>query len=317
MKTLPYLFLLALVGFCISCDKINTPVVKTVAFEIITLNSALLTGEVTSESEEAVTKRGFYWGTNPNPGLTDNSSDNQVGSGVFTERIGKLDYGQEYYFRSYAVTATGTLLGEVLLFKIEIKPVTGTITDSRDGKVYSTVKIINQTWLAENLAYLPAVSPSSNAAVTSPSYYVYDYEGSDVAAAKATTNYNTYGVLYNWAAANNACPSGWHLATDTEWDILTDYLAISAGGFMKEAGTTHWESPNTGATNASGFTVLPGGACVYNGGFGGLGTHASFWSSTENGWFAFYRELVFNYDGRIRGLEYCGRGYSVRCIKDR
>lgn len=316
MKTLPYLILLALIGFCISCDKIKTPVVKTVSFEIITLNSALLTGEVTSESEGAVTKRGFYWGTNPNPGLTDNSSENQYGPGVFIERIGKLVYGQEYYFRSYAVNATGTQFGEVLLFKIEIKPVTGTITDSRDGKVYSTVKINNQTWMAENLAYLPAVSPSSYSGATSPFYFVNGYEGSNVTAAKATVNYDTYGVLYNWSAAKSACPSGWHLASDAEWDTLTEYLAISAGGFMKEAGTTHWESPNTGATNASGFTALPGGSRVENGSFGGPGTVASFWSSTENGWYAFYRDLFYNYDGSLRGLHYCGNGYSVRCIKD-
>ncbi len=313
MKKIVFTFFV-LTMFLASCKNIEVPVVKTVSYEIVTLKSVLLTGEVTNESGGAVTKRGFYWGTNPTPSLTDNSSENGYGPGVFTESV-SLIYGQEYFFRSYAVDANGTQFGNILSIKVEIKPVTGTMTDSRDGKTYATVKINNQTWMARNLAYLPAVSPSSNGSESSPYYYVYNYEGSNVAAAKAVANYDTYGVLYNWEAAKISCPSGWHLPTDAEWTILTDYLA-SSGGFMKEAGTTHWNSPNTDATNASGFTALPGGHRYYDGDFLSLGLGAFFWSSSENGSDAWGRGLYYDGDGVYRHYYYRGSGFSVRCLQN-
>ena len=86
-----------------------------------------------------------------------------------------------------------------------------------DGKTYKTVKIGNQWWMAENLAYLPSVGPYDIQSVINPMYYVYDYLGTNVNEAKATENYRTYGVLYNWPAAKSACPIGWHLPSDEEW----------------------------------------------------------------------------------------------------
>src|SRR4030042_875983 len=99
------------------------------------------------------------------------------------------------------------------------------------------------------LAYLPAVSPPASESMTDPYYYVYDYNGNSVTAAKATGNYMTYGVLYNWSAAMNGaassianpsgvqgvCPTGWHLPSDAEWTQLTDYLA--ANGHSGTEGT--------------------------------------------------------------------------------
>jgi len=190
-------------------------------------------------------------------------------------------------------------------------------TDSRDGHVYKIIKINTQTWMAENLAYLPSVSQSSNGSDSSPYYYVYGYEGSIVSEAKATANYGTYGVLYNWPAALTACPSGWHSPTDAEWTILTDYLASSAGGLMKETGTTHWVSPNTGATNASGFTALPGGSRDSYGGFYSLGDIAHFWSASENGTsYAWNRDLDSGTAGVWRNSPYRSYGCSVRCLQN-
>jgi uncharacterized protein (TIGR02145 family) len=108
-------------------------------------------------------------------------------------------------------------------------PVTGSFTDSRDGKTYKTVKIGDQWWMAENLAWLPAVNPVNDNSSTEKYYYVSGYNGTDVSAAKATQNYTTYGVLYNWPAAMNgaagsdanpssvqgACPAGWHIPSYT------------------------------------------------------------------------------------------------------
>lgn len=99
-----------------------------------------------------------------------------------------------------------------------------TFTDPRDGIVYRIVQIGAQRWLAENLKYLPAVCPATTTPDGSPFYYVYDYQGNSVEEAKATANYQNYSVLYNWAAALESCPPGWHLPGDAEWMALTDFL---------------------------------------------------------------------------------------------
>jgi len=190
--------------------------------------------------------------------------------------------------------------------------------DTRDGQSYETVLIGDQCWMAENLAYLPEVSPSSQGNNTDPYYYVYNYQRSDVTIAKATANYQTYGVLYNWPSSLDACPDDWHLPADAEWIALTTYLGGEgvAGGKMKETGTSHWNSPNTGATNSSGFTGLPGGYRDADGTFG-LGEFGFFWSSTEystpNAW---YRHLSYNNDGAGRNYPAKGFGFSVRCVRD-
>jgi uncharacterized protein (TIGR02145 family) len=194
------------------------------------------------------------------------------------------------------------------------------ITDSRDTKTYNTVQIGNQCWIKENLAYLPNVSPSSIGSLTSPYYYVYGYEGSNVVEAKATSNYQAYGALYNWPAAHQTiCPQGWHVASDAEWTVLTTSLGGEsvAGGKMKEEGFAHWNSPNTGATNSSGFTSLPGG---YRGGGGGyiyLNSRARWWTFTAYSTnYAWEREIL--YDSESVGRHTNGDNYanSVRCIKD-
>jgi len=206
----------------------------------------------------------------------------------------------------------------------------GTFKDSRDQHVYKYVKIGTQTWMAENLAYLPAVSPSSDGSETSPLYYVYDYEGSSISEAKSKGNYTSYGVLYNWEAAKIACPSGWHLPTDEEWKTLEKNQGMSdtqadaqwyrdsgkVGCKLKEAGTSHWISSDTDVTNSSGFKALPGGV-RFSGGFYSLGFHTDFWSASESGTSdAWTRNLYFTNDGvyRDNSNRYCG--FSVRCLQN-
>ena len=195
----------------------------------------------------------------------------------------------------------------------------GTFTDPRDGKTYKIVKIGTQTWMAENLTYLPSVSPPSNESGTDPYYYVYGYNGTSVSEAKATDNYTTYGVLYNWPAAKAACPSGWHLPSDVEWNTLINFLggADVAGGKMKETGTTHWYSPNTGATNESGFNALPGGYRNGSGSFIYLGSTGYWWSSSE--YFdtdAWSQGLYSNSHQANRFNYYKTGGFSVRCVRN-
>ncbi|MFW5700147.1 MAG: FISUMP domain-containing protein [Cyclobacteriaceae bacterium] len=145
--------------------------------------------------------------------------------------------------------------------------ITGSLTDTRDGTVYATITIGSQVWMAENLRYLPFVDGPATGSTIFPVYYVYGYDGFNVNDAKANSNYAKYGVLYNWTAANNSCPDGWHLPNDDEWTTLIDFLGGEqvAGGVMKEDGSNNWSSPNAGATNTSGFTALPAGTRSFNG----------------------------------------------------
>ncbi len=199
-----------------------------------------------------------------------------------------------------------------------------TLVDSRDSNEYATVEIGTQCWMAENLAYLPSVTgPSAQWNSTDPRYAVYNYTSASnsVIDAKATTNYSTYGVLYNWFAVDQAsiCPTGWSVPTDTQLTTLTTYLGglSVAGGKMKQTGTTHWASPNTGATNESGFTALPAGNRLSDGSFGNLGYVAIFWSSSEsspdNSW---YRYLYYYLEGVDHLSNLQTLGLSVRCLKN-
>ncbi|MCX6278554.1 MAG: fibrobacter succinogenes major paralogous domain-containing protein [Bacteroidetes bacterium] len=191
--------------------------------------------------------------------------------------------------------------------------------DPRDGKVYTTVQIGDQCWMAKNLAYLPSVVSPGTGDGTSTYYYVYGYNGTVVANAKATANYQTYGVLYNWPSSLTACPTGWHLPTDAEWSTLTTNLGgeMVAGGKLKEAGTTHWQTPNEGATNESGFTALPAGYRDDDGTFYHVGNYGIWWSSTESDTsFARDRVMPYNDGGVSRDVLGKSFGFSVRCLRN-
>ena len=115
------------------------------------------------------------------------------------------------------------------------------------------------------------------------------------------------------------CPAGWHLPTDAEWTTLTTYLGGEsvAGGKMKETGTTHWLSPNTGATNSSGFTALPGGTRDYNGPFLTLTYYGYFWSASEYSTsLAWYRRIDYNYAAVYSYHSNKSYGFSARCLKN-
>jgi uncharacterized protein (TIGR02145 family)/prepilin-type N-terminal cleavage/methylation domain-containing protein len=218
-------------------------------------------------------------------------------------------------------------------------------TDKRDNNVYKTVKINNQCWMAENLAYLPTVHNNTEFAAQSnnsqPGYGVYGYDGSDITAAKNQANYSTYGVLYNWFAVDqgNICPTGWHVPTDVEFKILGDYVDTYsawtpgsgdpediggewpyAGTYLKEVGSTHWMSPNVPGTDSYGFTALPGGYRAPS--FNYLTQRAFFWSSSEYPFenycapCSWVFSFLWYYSGINRDMYGQDHGLSVRCIKD-
>lgn len=175
----------------------------------------------------------------------------------------------------------------------------GTFTDARDGKKYKTVKIGNQVWMAANLAYN-----------TSSGCWAYDNNNDNI---------GTYGYLYTWEAAVSAAPPGWHLASDAEWTTLIDFLggAGIAGGKLKEAGTSHWLSPNTNADNSSGFSALPGGFRTSDGSFYYLHEGGNWWSSTESTTSHAYNRYLGRSTGEAgRSSENKSIGQSVRCVKN-
>jgi len=215
-----------------------------------------------------------------------------------------------------------------------------TFTDSRDGNVYKTVTIGEQVWMAENLAYLPSVVGRETGSYTVPYYYVYDYDGTDVEAAKTTDNYQTYGVLYNWPAAMTACPAGWHLPSNAEWNQLENYLAdnghnydgttgggrnkiakslASASGWDYYSGTgTVGNTDYPAYRNKSGFTALPGGFRGSYGAFTNLGNLGWWWCSTEYGtddvWYRWlYYQNSYVYSAANASKDDAN---SVRCLRD-
>jgi uncharacterized protein (TIGR02145 family) len=225
-----------------------------------------------------------------------------------------------------------TQIDSIVFYNPQTRP-GNTFTDSRDGQVYKIVTIGNQVWMAENLKYLPGVIEPITGSETNPYYYVYGYEGINETVAKTTANYTTYGVLYNWPAAmkgetssttnpsgvQGVCPTGWHLPSDAEWTELIEYLgdAGESGGKLKETGTTHWKSPNTGATDENGFTALPGGYRFINGAFGDIGNYGYWWSATEyNTAGAWCRGMIYYGSGVRRNQDFKEVGFSVRCVRD-
>lgn len=208
-------------------------------------------------------------------------------------------------------------------------PNTDTFKDKRDGQVYKTVKIGEQTWMAENLKYLPSVAAPGTVSATIPYYYVYGYYATNVNSAKNTANFSTYGVLYNWSAAiasstvdtnggktQGVCPEGWHLPSYGEFNQLKNYLGGSeiAGGKIKD--TVLWNSPNYGATNEVGFSALPAGILTSQE-FSYLGKYANWWmcpgfdNELSWGYGVYYLEEEIN-----SWYENPECGYSIRCIKD-
>ena len=209
-----------------------------------------------------------------------------------------------------------TQVDSVIFYKPDVQP-GNTFIDPRDGNIYQLVTIGTQVWMAENLRYLPSVVGPTTSSKTDPYYYVYDYDGTNMAEAKATANYNTYGVLYNWPAAVVSCPAGWHLPSDAEWTVLTDYLGgiAVAGGKLKETGTAHWNEPNEGATNETGFTALPGGDRNYTEVFTDIGNFGYWWSSLENTTdYAWYRGMRYTGSNVFENYYFKRNGFSVRCV---
>lgn len=293
----------------------DKPVLFTTELTQISTNHATLGGNITDNGGGEIIARGVCWATTENPTVNNNKTTDGVGTGSFTSNITGLQPGTIYYVRAYATNSAGTSYGK------ELTLTTYAATDI-DGNNYNSVTIGTQEWLTENLkttkyndgTSIPLVTDNTDwNNLTSAGYCWYNNDSS---------TYNAkYGALYNWFAVNsgNLCPTGWHVPSATEWTTLTTYLGGEnpAGGRLKETGTAHWQSPNTGATNDTGFTALPSGGRYNSGLFHDIGAICYWWAATMyDAYNASY--LYLFYANSIGAGSYCDRkeGCSVRCAKD-
>jgi uncharacterized protein (TIGR02145 family) len=191
-----------------------------------------------------------------------------------------------------------------------------------DGNIYHTVKIGKQIWMLENLKTTKYSNGDPIQSVIDGTKWCNLKTGAFCFYNNSAINVPTYGALYNWYAVNDSrsiAPKGWHIPTDMEWAALEDYLGGSeAGGKLKEIGTTHWNSPNTGATNESGFSALPGGfRDKQDGGFACLGQLGFLWLATEYDAKNGDDRGIHCSENKVRMLnDNKTSGFSVRCIKN-
>jgi uncharacterized protein (TIGR02145 family) len=204
---------------------------------------------------------------------------------------------------------------------------TGLLSDINDPDVQAYVRIGTQKWMAKNLAVtryrngdrIPQVKLRAQwDTLTTGAWCWYNNDSATGA---------VYGKLYNWYAVHDPrdlAPIGWHVPNYAEWDTLATYLGANAGGKLKDTGTIEagnglWYAPNTGATNKTGFTALPGGYRAANGVFHVhvVGFYGYLWSSTEgDGLNARFRWLSCNNSNLNKDHALKRDGFSVRCIKD-
>ena len=302
-------------------DQGQPPVLSTEIVLSITPTTANSGGAITSDGGATITARGVCWSTVQNPTIADTKTTDGTGSDPFESSITGLTATTTYYVKAYATNSAATSYGNELIFKTY----TGTVTDV-GGNVYNTMTIGTQTWMAENLKTtkyvngdLIGTTASATLDITGESTpkYQWIYDG-------IQNNLDTYGRLYTWYAVTDSrsvCPTGWHMPSDAEWSTLINYSGgANAGDNLKETGTKHWVSPNTGATNKTGFTALPSGM-RYNDGTNGIfkefGSFGTWWSTTEHN----LTDADGFGTGSIFSLVYNGNytksnAYAVRCLAD-
>jgi uncharacterized protein (TIGR02145 family) len=324
---IPFLLVLTLIVFSCKKNELKREVkISTKGVSEVMATTAKVTGEII-DMGEGIDDYGVYYSTTANNSNSQGgillSNGKPTSTGIFTYQINGLKLNTIYYIKVYATNKEGTAYGNELSFKTDLSHISDI-----DGNIYKTVQIGTQLWMGENLKTTkyrngiligtttpPGLEISGE---STPKYqWAYGYDENYV---------TTYGRLYTWYAVTDTrglCPTGWHVPSDAEWTALTDLLGGEgvAGGKLKETGTSHWISPNTGATNETGFTALPGGERISNGNCGFLGLGGHWWSSTEQGVTTAWSRFMYNdinYVIRDSTMFYSIKrwGYSVRCIMD-
>jgi uncharacterized protein (TIGR02145 family) len=348
--------LLKVSGLAVRCVKDFDPLallpsVETIAFFNQTANSVEVEADVINDGGAVVITKGFVYSFTSEPTIESNLGMIESGSGTgnFTSVIRGLVENSNYFIRAFATNSTGTSYGNELNFTTIEFENCGLISDVRDGTIYKTIKIGTQCWMAENLKYLPEVTgPSSQWNIPAPRYSVYDYTSSanNVSNAKSLETYNSYGVLYNWYAAQDACPAGWQLPDSINWKVLiheieTEYAIFNQNttdgisNMLKSCRQTDsplqcgcsvvnhpvWNNSNNTifGIDLFGFSALTGGRRIYYNeweDFNAIGGRCYFWSANELDSIEAITKCLYSTTGNLFEFEEKKtNGFSIRCVK--
>lgn len=292
-RKLAIIVFISIIGLVISsCDngtdtqQVTIPTLTTIEVTNVTSTSAITGGNIISNGGATVTARGVCWSTNSNPTTDDNTTTNGSGNDNFSCTVTGLSSNTTYYTRAYVTNNVGIGYGNIVTFTTQENS-TNTLTDF-DGNTYNTISIGSQIWLAENFK-------CTHTTVGDILNGVYTYDDNDA-------NADLYGRLYTFQASIEACPEGWHLPTNEEFNILISLLGANAGDKLKENGS-------------SGFNAKMSG--IYNGAFGHLGEMTSFWTSTVVGDDHATVKLIINNESDTRSDNtLVNTALSVRYIRD-
>ena len=292
------------------------PTITTTAVSSIGTTTASSGGVITADGGASVTQRGLVWSTSTNPTIAlSTKTEDGTGTGTYTSALSGLIANTTYYVRAYATNSAGTGYGAEVSFAT-LPPPTEVVIGTQTWKI----KNLDVTTYSDGTAIPQVTDATAWAALTTGAWCYYNNDSANGA---------IYGKLYNWyavagihdtdAATPNKilAPTGYHIPSDAEWTTLTTFLGGEsvAGGKMKA--TTLWSSPNTGATNSSGFTGLPGRYRSSGGTFDGIGTNGFWWSSSEyDAALAWFRNLNYNNGSAGRGYGNKSYGFSVRSLRD-
>lgn len=302
-----------------SCQKTELATITTIEISNLTTTTATCGGEIISDGGGKITERGVCWEQSPNPTILSQKTSEGKGDGAFTSNLTGLLTNTTYYVKAYVTNDAGTAYGNEISFTLFLNTPGPSAVDI-DGNTYNSVKIGNQIWMTANLSTtkfndntnIPLVTNGMKwQDLTTPAYCFY---GDNLW-------YKEYGALYNWYSVNTGklCPTGWHVATNAEWNTLYKFLGGTsvAGGKLKEVGTTHWADPNIGATNESGFTAIPCGLRVGNQ-LHNFREQGYWWSLDQMDlWFVIVHHLYnreVSIDANHSFLK--DYGFSVRCLQN-
>jgi uncharacterized protein (TIGR02145 family) len=295
-----------------SCTKAVLPTLSTIDMAEITPITAKAGGVIIDDGGALLIERGVCWSKYELPTIDHSIAEDSLNNQTFSLRITGLEPNTKYYLRAFATNSEGTAYGNsVMFYTLDISN-GDSFVDSRDGKVYPTINLGDQIWMASNLAY---ASENGN-------YAAYDNNPENIA---------LYGYLYDWQTARVACPDGWHLPGNEEWlQLFEDLGGINKAGAKLKAtgniqnGTGLWLHPNTGAIDLIGFSSLPGGQCNLSSGSFGMKGFSGYWwtadeffsSKLENG-MPYTITMGYMDEDAILFSNLNHMGCSVRCLKNK